>query len=154
MSFAAAFFFARSSFSRVRRASTAAWSACASHTASPNHAPPRKCPWFCSNARIWSAHRDHEPSVYCPVSRPSFVPPAVRSADASSTMRHPSSVSGSSTGVSSIMTEPPRPLLVLIGVYGATFFWPLSAIAAHHTPRFGRRRKARICGFSPLLQFA
>lgn len=69
-------------------------------------------------------------------------------------MRHPSSVSGSSTGVSSIMTEPPRPLLVLIGVYGATFFWPLSAIAAHHTPRFGRRRKARICGFSPLLQFA
>lgn len=42
----------------------------------------------------------------------------------------------------------------LIGAYGTTCFWPLSATAANHAPRFGRRRNARIAGFSPFDQFA
>lgn len=85
---------------------------------------------------------------------PSFVAPAVSSAVASSTSAQPASLVGRSTRVSSNRTAPPMPPAGLIGAYGTTCFWPLSATAANHAPRFGRRRNARIAGFSPFDQFA
>lgn len=39
----------------------------------------------------------------------------------------------------------------LIGAYGTTCFWPESAIAANHSPRFSRRSHARISGLFPLF---
>lgn len=58
---------------------------------------------------------------------------------------------GRTTSVSSNSTRPRVVPARFSGVHWRTCFWPLSAIAANHAPRFGPRRNARIAGFSPLL---
>ena len=100
--------------------------------------------------RIASGIRCQVHGLYSPRAISSLVAPTVRKVAVSSTNRQPSDVRGSVMSVSSKSARPVEPP-GLIGAHGTTCFCPESATAATQSPVCGRRRNARIAGFSPLL---